>query len=593
MATRGGEYQKDIHDRDYESPFLETRLGAAGLVSAAGRESETLSGRWSFAADWYDTCRRASWFAERARDSRGSLLPADWDWDAWEDMDVPSSWNLQRPELHYFEGSGVYTRTFRYARGREFERAFLRFEAVQYRCTVFLNGTCLGSHDGGSTPFCSEATAALREDNRLVVVAEARRKPERVPPENTDWFNYGGLYRDVLLMRTPSAFIRDWFIRLSPGSLDELRLDLEVWGAPGAAEGSARLRIPELGVDAIAPVSGGGCSLAVPANPELWSPERPRLYEVELSYGEDAVRDRIGFRDVRVEGEEILLNGKPIFLKGVCLHEDHVTLGKTTDEATIRAAIAHLKELHGNYLRLAHYPHDLRFARIADEEGVLLWEELPVYWAVDFANPRTYADAENQLAELVLRDRNRASVAIWSIGNENADSDERLAFMRGLARKARELDGSRPVSAACLVDNERLVISDRLAEELDIVGLNEYFGWYDPDFSKLPRLLENSAPGKPVVICEFGAGARSGTRGGALGLWTEEYQAELYARHLAAFDACPYIRGISPWILYDFRSPRRLNAFQAGFNRKGLIDADRSTRKLAFRVLAEYYAKRG
>ncbi|MDP3178635.1 MAG: glycoside hydrolase family 2 TIM barrel-domain containing protein, partial [Spirochaetaceae bacterium] len=306
----------------------------------------------------------------------------------------------------------------------------------------------------------------------------------------------------------------------------------------------------------------------------------------------DLVRDKIGFRELRVAGRDILLNGKPVFLKGICVHEDRFDTGKTTDEATIRTTIAHLRELHGNYLRLAHYPHDGRFARIADEEGVLLWEEIPVYWAVAFGNPATYADAENQLSELVLRDRNRASVAIWSVGNENADSDERLSFMSALARKARELDGTRPISAACLIDHQALAIADRLADSLDIIGINEYYGWYDPDFTKLPRILENSDPDKPVIVCEFGGDARSGERGSVDDLWTEDKQARLYERQVEVLGACPYIKGTSPWILYDFRCPRRLNRYQEHFNRKGLVDADRRTKKLAFGVLSEFYGRR-
>jgi len=600
MAEESGNYVSDIHDASYEAAYLSRRLDRATLVSAAGRPAESLNGRWNFAADWYDTCRRAKWFLERRTDEAGRPTPLDWDWEAWEPMTVPSCWNLEKPELEYFEGSGVYTRTFRYLPKAPGERAFLRFEGAQYRTSVFLNGEHVGTHDGGSTPFCAEITAAVREDNRLIVVVEARRRPDRIPPDNTDWFNYGGLYRDVLLLRTPPCFIKDWFLRLVPdGTFSTVAIDVEV-AAPAdqAAEGAARLRIPELGIDARIPVSGGRGSARIAARPELWSPERPRLYDVELSYSSagggdgDALRDRIGFREIRVKGTDVLLNGKPVFLKGMSVHEDHLELGKTTDEATIRATIAHLKELHGDYLRLAHYPHDGRFARIADEEGVLLWEEVPVYWAVDFSNPATYADAENQLAELVLRDRNRASVAIWSVGNENDDSDARLSFMSRLAAAARELDGTRPVSAACLVDHEKLAIADRLAEALDIVGINEYYGWYDPDISKLPRILENTKPSKPVIVTEFGADARLGHRGSVDDLFTEDKQARLYEEQVAVIGGCSYIKGMSPWILYDFRCPRRLNRYQERFNRKGLVDVDRVSKKKAFGVLAAFYASR-
>jgi beta-glucuronidase len=596
MMEKRANYQAEIHDADYAAPYAAKRLDSGGLLDISGRAVESLNGRWNFGADWYDTCLRSRWFEEEERDGSGRPLPLDYDWEAWETMAVPSSWNLEREELRYFEGSGVYTRRFRYLPRSAGERAFLRFEGAQYRTIVFLNGLFLGSHDGGSTPFCVEITGAVREDNRIIVVVEARRRRDRVPEENTDWFHYGGIHRDVFLVRTPAAYIRDWFLRLLPdggrparGRSGTIALDLRLEGGDGAR---VRLRIPELGIEASAFAKDGSASLRVQAGPELWSPDSPRLYRFELECGEDRVGDRIGFRDIRVEGRDILLNGAPVFLRGICVHEDHAATGRTTDEATIRSTIARAKELNCNYIRLAHYPHDGRFARIADEEGILLWAEVPVYWAIQFSNPAVFADAENQLAELVLRDRNRASVAIWSVGNENADSDERLSFMTRLATAARGLDGTRPISAACLVDREELAIRDRLADVLDIIGVNEYYGWYDPDLEKLPRMLSNSSPTKPVIISEFGADARAGLRGSVDDLFSEDMQARIYARQLEAIAACPFVKGMSPWILYDFRSPRRLNRHEEGFNRKGLVDADRVTEKKAYALLRDFYAQR-
>ena len=593
MTEKGSNYQPQIHDEDYAAAFRAVLLDSRGLVDASGRDTESLNGEWSFGVDWYDTCLRSRWFLEQEKDPAGRPLPLDYDWDAWETMTVPSCWNMKRAELRYFEGSGIYTRTFPYVVRSAGERAFLRFDGAQYRATVFLNGACLGTHNGGSTPFCAEITGIARPQNRLIVVVEARRRRDRVPAENTDWFHYGGIYRDVSLLRTPSVFIRDWFLRLVPdGAFRTIALDLRVLGEGPAGAGAganARLRIPDLDVDIRVPVRDGAGSIRIPATPELWSPDAPRLYAFELEYGDDRVHDRAGFRQLNVDGGNILLNGTPLFLKGICVHEDHVTMGKTTDEAVIRSTIAHVKELNANYVRLAHYPHDGRFAKIADEEGVLLWAEVPVYWAIDFSNPAVLADAENQVTELILRDRNRASVAIWSVGNENPDTDERFAFMSRLAGLARSLDGTRPVSAACLVDHERLLIRDRLADVLDIIGVNEYYGWYDPDIEKLPRVLANSRPGKPVVVCEFGADARAGFHGRADELFSEDMQARLYERQLSIIGACPFVKGVSPWLLYDFRSPRRINRFQEGFNRKGLVDADRVTKKKAFAVLRDFY----
>jgi len=598
-----GNYQPQIHNADYESEYLKQRLDVSGLINIAGRETESLNGKWNFAPDLYDTCRRAGWYRDERFDHSGREIPVDYDWEGWDKITVPASWNLEKPELHYFEGSGVYTRTFRYnpktndLQGKPGERLILRFEGAAYRTTVFLNGKLIGTHDGASTPFNADISNFVKTDNRIVVVADARRSPVRIPMENTDWFNYGGIYRDVYLVRVPLVYIKDWFVRLVPnGNFSDILADISVESTERTkANGKAILEIPELGIKQEIDVKDGKGAVKISARPQLWSPENPKLYDVIISYngGEsvDKVKDRIGFREIKTKGHEIFLNGKKIFLSGICVHEDHFALGKTTNTEIIRQTIRDLKEMNGMYLRLAHYPHDGRFARIADEEGVLLWEEVPVYWAVAFDNPDTYNDAENQLSELIMRDRNRASVIIWSIGNENADTDARLSFMSRLAQKAKALDDSRLVSAACLINHEKLQIQDRLADSLDIIGINEYYGWYEPDFEKLPKILANSNPGKPVLICEYGGDARLGQRGTVDDLWTEDKQKQIFEQQIETFKKCPYISGTTPWILYDFRCPRRLNRYQEGFNRKGLIDADRKTRKPAFYIMQKYYSE--
>jgi beta-glucuronidase len=595
MKERPENFTEGIHNDDYENEYLQTRLDASQLINITGRKTESLNGKWNFGIDLYDTCKRSHWWKEGRFSADGRELPVDYDWESWEYINVPSCWNLQKSELHYYEGYGVYTRTFRYFPQTEGERLLLRFEGSAYRTTVFLNGKIIGTHDGASTPFNADITDIVKNDNRIIVSVDASRSPVRLPMENTDWFNYGGIYRDIYLVRFPQVYIKDWFVRLAPDrEFSTVLADVYLADADGTpVSGKVRMEIPELRVSHDIDIKNRKGESAISVKPELWSPEKPKLYDVIFTYNAgscvDTVKDRIGFRTISVKGQEIFLNGKKIFLNGVCVHEDHFALGKTTNEEIIRATIRDLKEMNGVYLRLAHYPHDSRFARIADEEGVLLWEEIPVYWAIAFNNPETYNDAENQLSELIMRDRNRASVIIWSIGNENADTDSRLEFMSRLAKKAKSLDNSRLVSAACLIKHEKLKIEDRLAEYLDVIGINEYYGWYDPDFEKLPKILANSNPSKPVLICEFGGDARLGQRGTTDELWTEDKQKRIYEQQVETFKKCPYIAGTTPWILYDFRCPRRLNRYQEGFNRKGLIDVDRKTRKLAFYVMREFY----
>lgn len=585
MEKKPENFNAAIHVVDYKAQFEPFRVGSESLLSLSGRVVEPLNGKWHFIADPYETALRSDWYKEERKANDGLLLPCDFDFDHWPLVNVPSCWNMENPELYLYENMGLYMREFLYA--GQGERTFLQFEGAQYRTYVFLNGKPIALHDGGSTPFTVEVTGALLEKNRLIVAVDAARSKSRVPMDNTDWFNYGGLYRDVYFIRTPKTVIRDWFVRLLPDTnYSEIAIDLTV---DGTQNGEALLEIPELGIKQKVAVKNGKGHGVFRAKPGLWSPESPKLYAVSLTFGDDSLSDSIGFREFKVVGTKCYLNGKERYLSGVCVHEDHITLGKSTTDEVIRETIQHLKDLNGCFLRLAHYPHTRRFAQIADEMGVMLWEEIPVYWAIDFANPVTYRDAENQLSELIKRDRNRASVIIWSVGNENPDTDDRFSFMSRLAQRARDLDGTRSISAACLVNETKMVIEDRLIDSLDIIGNNEYCGWYVPDFNHLLTILENSKPTKPVIITEFGGGARSGHHGTKETMWTEEFQEELFKKQFATMAKCPYIQGTTPWILIDFRAVRRLNRYQEGFNRKGLIDSDRKTRKLSFKVVADYY----
>jgi beta-glucuronidase len=578
----------DIHVEDYLEEYAGREKTAADAFFTGGREKEALDGLWHYAADPYDTCLRQHWYEARGVNAAGFTLPLDFDFEGWPTMTLPCCWNTAAPEFFWYESTMVFTRRFRYLPKKAGERVFLRVGAANYALRVFLNGRYLGSHTGGSTPAFFELTEALQTENRILLTADASRRPRQVPPENTDWFNYGGVYRELELYRLPGTFIREFFVRLKPGSTDRLLISLRL---SDPAEGEAVFSLPEKGVEASLPVSGGTAEAEIPCPVQLWTPEAPKLYDVALRFGEDRAEDRVGFRDIRTEGLQILLNGKPLFLRGVSCHEDAPERGKALTEEDCEQAILEAKALGCNFMRLAHYPHTEKMALLADRLGMLLWEEIPVYWAVRFSDGAVYAEAENQLSELILRDRNRASVILWSVGNENADTDERFSFMSRLAAAARERDGSRLITAACMVSADNR-IADRLAEVLDVIGLNEYFGWYSPDLRQLPELFARSRPAKPVIISEFGADALFGHHGTAEDKGTVECQAEIYRRQTAELAKIPCVRGMTPWILYDFRCPRRTHPLQGYYNRKGLVDADRRRRKPAWYVLRDFYEKK-
>ena len=579
-------YMSDIHLEDYAGEYEEKKAVCRDLVAGDGREKTTLNGEWHYAVDQYDTCLRQKWFLEKYRDEKGFTLPVDYSFDEWETMTLPACWNTFDEKYLLYEGPMVFTRRFGYNCGGP-GRVILRIGAASMLCRVFLNGKYLGMHRGGSTPFCFDVTEELREENRILLSVDSTRRPEQVPTENTDWFNYGGVFRDIELIRVPDRYIRSFRLSLvQDGCFDKLKLSADVCGSP---EADCVLEIPELGIREEIPAREGHCEKVIFAKPRLWSPEDPYLYDVSLRTGDDRVTDRIGFREIRVSGREILLNGKPVFLKGISTHEDSVEHGRALTDAEREENIRLAKELGCNFMRLAHYPHHENMAKLADRIGIMLWEEIPVYWAIRFDREGTYEDAQNQLAELIERDCNRASVIIWSVGNENADTDSRLRFMKRLADYAHAADSSRLVSAACLVDAAENRINDRLAESLDIIGINEYCGWYTPDFGKLPELMANSDPDKPVVITEFGADAMRGFEGPADLKGTEAYQAAVYEKQMEVLLGISYIRGMSPWLLYDFRCPRRTSSIQKYYNRKGLLDETRTYRKQAFHVLQRYY----
>ena len=574
-----------LHDEDYDRPFNTQNLNADTLIFSGGRQGRSLDGEWYFCVDLLDTGLRQKWFAMTPARPEDRIEPWDYDPHDGETVPVPSNWQMLKEKWYFFEGSAWYTRPVTVDALDEGRRRFLRIGAAQYDCKVFVNGQFLGNHYGGSTPFCVELTEALEPgENWIMLCVNNTRTRDRVPMRNTDWFNYGGVYREVTLYETPATVIRELFLRLEGGAVKASVV------ADGPAE-SARLEIPELGAEIDIPLTGGRGEVTLEAQPALWSPDSPKLYDVTCAAGGDVVTDRVGFRTVERRGTEIFLNGKPLFLRGISVHEDDEQSGKVTSEADIRRRFEHARELGCNFLRLAHYPHHERAAEIADEMGLLLWEEIPVYWAIDFANPATRRDATNQLTELVRRDRNRASVIIWSIGNENPDTDARLDFMQDLAATARAEDPTRLIAAACLINHAKLKIEDRLAGALDIIGINEYYGWYDENFDELAIIGRNSAPDRPVVISETGADGDH-EKGPERGLFSTAYQSEVYEKQIATLSDLDYIKGISPWILYDFRVERRQNVFQRGWNRKGLIAADKQTRKPAFGLLAAHYAER-
>ncbi len=532
------------------------------------------------------------YYADKRMESPSDLI--EYDFDKSPVLEVPGDWNTQDPKYYFYEGTIWYRKKFDVPGLSEGQRVFLYFGAVNYRADVYLNTQKLGTHIGGFTPFFFEVTDLIKElNNSLIVKVDNKRLKEGVPTLNTDWWNYGGITRDVKLIILPSVFIRDYSIVMN--AVSEKIIHGKVFIDGNTVE-NIDVRIPELKLKSriISDENGIAEFSFHPRKLELWSPENPKLYRIEIDAGTDKLIDSVGFRTISVKGKEILLNDMPVFLKGISIHEEYAAHGGGRVNALWKAEqlLDWAKELGCNFVRLAHYPHNEDMARIAERKGIMVWSEIPVYWTIDWENESTFENALNQLQENILRDRNRANVIIWSLANETPVTASRNEFLEKLASGTRLLDSTRLLSAALerhYTSDTIAIVEDPLANFLDIVSFNEYIGWYDGLPEKCERVTWEVPYNKPVFISEFGAGAKFGYHGSKDQRWTEEFQENLYIKTLEMLNKIDGLCGMSPWILTDFRSPRRpLPGIQDNFNRKGIL-SEKGEKKKAFFVLQEYY----
>ena len=580
------------------------------ITNIPNRKTTTLNGKWHYIVDPYENgyynYRQEAFDASLELSSntaayynnakpRSVSERIEYDFDRSETMMVPGDWNSQKEKLFYYEGTVWYKKSFDYKKTSD-GRVFVYFGGANYRADVYLNGKKLGVHIGGFTPFNFEVTDILKEkDNFIIVKVDNKRYRDAVPTINTDWWNYGGLTRDVKLVEVPQTFIKDYALRLKKGTNNQLIGFIKLDGSKAGQK--VTIEIPEVNCKhTIKTDANGYAELNFKADKlQLWSPENPKLYKVVLTTDNDALEDKVGFRTIETKGMDIMLNGKSIFLRGICSHEENgMRGGRAFSKEDAYMLLNRVKELGANFIRLAHYPHNEYVARMADKMGILLWEEVPVYWTISWENPGTYKNAENQLTELITRDKNRASVIIWSMANETPISEPRNKFLRSMITHARNMDPSRLVSAALEKHAKKgepntMVIEDPMVEDVDILGFNQYIGWYGGTPESCDNVKWELNYTKPAIITEFGGGALQGLHGASNEVWTEEYQENLYKHTLDMLKRIPQFRGVTPWILTDFRSPRRhLPVIQEGWNRKGLM-SERGEKKKAYYVLQGFY----
>ncbi len=574
-----------------------TRSGSvfsqSAMADISARHCTSLDGKWQIiidptgAGDW-----RKVW-QERKPENKSDFV--EYSFEGEPLLDVPGDFNSQLPELKYYEGTVWYRKAFDYNL-RSGRRLFLYFGAINYKAAVYLNGSLIDKHEGGFTPFQIELTGLVKNGgNSVVVRVNNQRAEDGIPGTGYDWFNYGGITREVYLVETANSYINDFFIQLKKHSDSEVLGWVRINGKNPSQ--NVRVIIPDLKVDYKTTTDSGGlAAIKFSSGFQLWTPEKPRLYRVIIQCETDTVTDDIGFRRIEADGSKILLNGKPVFLKGINVHEENpLKAARAWSESDALMLLTWVRETGCNMVRLAHYPHNEHMIKLAEKMGIMIWDEIPVYQQIEFSAPGVAGKMDLMMREMVARDKNRCGVIVWSLSNETSPSESRDRALISLTDKCRQIDSTRLITSVINDEkyiNNQMSVWDTLYRHFDIISFNEYLGWYVPWQGKPEDVKWDFVCHKPVVISEFGGEALFGNNLGpkdeASG-WSEDYQEEIYKDQVKLLKNVPGLCGTFPWLLVDYRSPGRMHpVFQNGWNRKGLI-SDHGEKKQAWYILKAYY----
>lgn len=542
------------------------------------RQSQSLQGIWELAPDPEDRGVAESWF---------QVFPS-----APHTMWVPGVWNTVRPLLNY-QGPAWLRCRFTAPACRAMA---IRFAAVTHQANVWLDGEPLGEHYGSYLPFGFVAFEPSEGAHELVVrIDNTHDAVSTIPSDNLDWFRYGGIPRPVWIEILQGAAYVD-SLRLTPrlnGGRAALNVRAELISLADATENRRwTLWIDERpvrsGEVALQPYEAHVLMFGLDVGQvEPWSPENPRLYTVRLDLGDDDLVERTGFTDIRVRGQQVTLNGRPLEIVGVNRHEDHPDWGAALPEHLMLRDLWLLQDWGGNAIRGAHYPNDQRFLDLCDERGILFMEEIPLwgFTAEQLARDIVADRAAAMIWAMVERDVNHPCIWAWSVLNECAtDTLEGQLLVSRLVETVREVDRTRPVTFASNRGDKDLCL-----DLVDLVCLNAYHGWYTddqtwPQFLNRMRALVGD---KPMLVSEFGAGAVYGWHALEEGvIWSEEYQAQLVEDCMAHFIERNDLVGFYVWQFFDTRTDRgahnrRALARPRNYNNKGLLNEYRQP-KLAY-----------
>lgn len=570
-----------------------------------------LSGFWDFKLDSDDVGEKKEWH-KGFSDGR--------------DIAVPASWNdlYQEKEIMSYMGTAWYQRYFYLPEELSSKLIWLRIGAANYRAKVWINGFYVSEHEGGDLPFEYNITSRIifGEKTLLVIKVDNKLSQDTVPQGNLtakeygdgylgyyetrlqypnvpyDFYPYGGIHRPVLIYTTSSARIEDitiktdikgnsglvdYTVKCSGGKIDKILLKLN-----GTEEVETIIEKPSF------PLTG---ELEV-RDARFWSCQTPFLYELEIRlFYQDSLVDEytlpVGIRTIKAEGNKLLLNGSPVFLKGFGKHEDFYVIGKGLLPPLIIKDYSLLKWINANSYRTSHYPYSEEMLNLADKLGFLvISESSAAALSTRAVTSKTSERHKEILTELIQRDKNHPSVIIWSVANEPDTSNlpEAESYFKELYELVRALDPSRPVICAG-------TSVETVAKNFDIVSIHSYSGWYNlpgqrglamENFSKQLDTVYKKFK-KPIVVTEFGADAITGIHTDPPQLFSEEYQERLVTEAYKVAKSKSYTIGFHIWNFADFRTAQDYT--RVLYNRKGVFTRDRQPKILAY-SLKKLWAER-
>lgn len=546
-----------------------------------------LNGMWDFVTDPAGEGKEKKWYEAFPENSRKLV--------------VPSCWNTEI-DLFRYTGTAWYRTKFESAA----THLYLKFESVSNECDVWLDGKHIGYHYGGFLEFGFEVDGLTPGEHELILSVDNKtNNVNTYPLTQVDWYNYGGISRQVEVREIGEAWIRDYRIgydlsedyrdaklhiratvKTSAAKNDAFEVyigDEKVYSEVVAIDGEKEITLPDIDVNGV----------------KLWGIFQPNLYFVRLKYGNEDIIERIGFREIKAVHKEILLNGEKIRILGVNRHEEHPDWGFSVPFKLIKKDIDIIRNMNCNAIRTSHYPNSKKTADYCDEIGMLFWEELPLWGRPEEAMTDPLA-VERVLAmekEMIERDIHHPSIIIWSMHNECAtDTEGGYQLTEKMSKLARSMDPTRLITH---VSNHSGDAHKDICYDLDdVVCMNKYLAWYESteyeDWTAFIERLKTHIAAcesldKPFMMTEFGAGAIPGVNTFEAQRWTEDYQSDALAAMLEELWSNPYISGTYIWQYCDIRTAASFElARPRSFNNKGLVDEYRRPKR-AYRTVQKIY----